>query len=102
MEQEDDRSVRGTRVAIEHMHSVSFNAMVGRQRNIRNVSHRFLHRSFGLVVEIEKSDLAAEDVQANEDRRDKGAAIKVHMMLHSCWRFGIIMAHARHVLSPPV
>jgi hypothetical protein len=30
------------------------------------------------VVEIEKSDLAAEDVQANEGRRDKAAAIKAH------------------------
>ena len=78
MEQEYDRSVRVTRFAVEHMYSVSFNAMVGRQRNIRNVSHRLLLRSVDFVVEIEKSDLAAEDVQANEGRRDKAAAIKAH------------------------
>jgi hypothetical protein len=60
------------------MYHVYFNAMVRRQRNIRNVSHRLLLASVGLLVEIEKSDFAAEYVQANEGRRDKTAAIKAH------------------------
>src|ERR1700685_3351802 len=84
MEQEDDRSVRRPRFAVEHMYPVSFNAMVRRQRNIRNVSHRLLLRSGGLLVEIEQSDLATESVEAHNGGCQETAAIKVQGPPYLC------------------
>src|SRR6202021_1028197 len=78
MEQEDDRSVCGTRFAVEHMHPVSLNAMVGRQRNIRNVGHRFLLRSVSWLIKAEQSNLPAKNVKAHNGRRNKATAIKTH------------------------
>src|ERR1017187_245252 len=84
MEQEDDRSVRRPRFAVEHMNSVSFNAMVGRQRNIRNVSHRLLPRSVGLLVEIEQSDFATKSVEAHNGGCEETAAIKAQGQPYLC------------------
>src|SRR5580704_1710479 len=76
MEQENDRGVRRTRFAIEHMYPVRFNAMVRRQRSIRRVSHRLLLRSVVLLVEIEPSNLATKNVEAHNCRCQETAAIK--------------------------
>src|SRR5437879_2008057 len=84
MEQEDDRSVRRPRLAVEHMNPVSFNAMVRRQRNVRNVSHG-VPRNVGLLVEIEQSDLSTKSVEGHNGGCEETAAIKVQGPPNLCW-----------------
>src|SRR3984885_12348403 len=87
MEQEDDRRIRRPRFAVEHMNPVSFNAMVRRQRNIRNVSHRLLSRNVWLLIEIEQSDLATKSVEAHNGGCEETAAIKAQGLPSLCCRW---------------
>jgi hypothetical protein len=58
VEQEDDWSVCGTGFAVEDIHSIGFNAMVGCEGNVRH--GLLLLRSVGLLLEIEEVDLTME------------------------------------------
>jgi hypothetical protein len=65
MQQQDHGSIRRAGFAVKHLDPVSFNATDRSQRNLGNLSHRFLPWHVGLR-EIKQSHLATQRIKTTK------------------------------------
>ena len=78
---------------------LSFNAMVRRQRNIRNVGHGLLPRSAGWSIQIQQTVPASKGVEAPaaDARKPRRSKLKNHLAFAA---FGYGIVGAGNIVSP--